>query len=441
MSRQPEQRYAEIGDFWLVKVPGSNRFHIAWYDAERQQRRTRSTGTDDLRAAELLLAEHALKHSAPPTKADPADEALAGVLLRFYRGRAEQQAQAEQVRRAFALWMEFWGDATVADLTIQRQDAFVSWLRVEKGCSDSYIDRIMSSGRAALGRAKDLHELREVPSIRNARGIDQKWLCRPDANPKGRQLTLEEIGDLISHIPEESPHLLSFMMVMLTCVCRPDAAVDLTADRIDHRHRLITLNPEGRQQTKKYRPIVKLTETLEHHVGGVTGPVVAFEGRQVKSIRTAWRALRARVWPATEEQLAALPDAAALAAMTPADRKIALRERFLLCGPDGRDVQPYSLRHTMGRELRFRGVPNDQIELTMGHKRPEGHSATTQVYAPYHPSYCSEAALAIDQIMCDIQKYTRRRIVPEHMVAEPGRDVKDEDGMRTRPLQRRSEEV
>lgn len=246
MSRQPEQRYAEIGDFWLVKVPGSNRFHIAWYDAERQQRRTRSSGTDDLRAAELILAEHALKHSAPPTKADPADEALAGVLLRFYRGRAEQQAQAEQVRRAFALWMEFWGDATVADLSIQRQDAFINWLRVEKGCSDSYIDRIMSNGRSALGRAVELGELREFAKIRNAKGVDEKWISHADADPKGRPLSLKEIGNLISHIPDESPHLLSFAMIMLTCVCRPDAAVDLTANRIDHRHRVVILNPDGR---------------------------------------------------------------------------------------------------------------------------------------------------------------------------------------------------
>lgn len=441
MSRQPEQRYAEIGDFWLVKVPGSNRFYVAWYDAERKQRRTRSTGTDDLRAAELLLAEHALKHSAPPTKVDPKDEALASVLLRFYHGRAEKQAQAEQVRRAFALWMEFWGDATVADLTEHRQNKFVDWLRAEKGCSESYIDRIMSNGRSALSRAKALGEIREFPEIRNAKGVDGKWISHTNANPKGRQLTLKEIGDLISHIPDESPHLLSFMMVMLNCVCRPDAAVDLTADRIDRRHRVVTLNPEGRPQTSKYRPIVKLTETLEYHVGGVTGPVVAFEGRKVESIRTAWRALRARVWPATEEQLAALPDAAALAAMTPADRKIALRERFLLCGPDGRKVQPYSLRHTMGRELRFRGVPNDQIELTMGHRLPEGHSETTQGYAPYAPDYCQEAARAIDAIMCDIQKHTKRRIVPEHLVAKPGQELKDDEVRLTRLPRRRSEKV
>lgn len=439
MSRQPEQRYAEIGDFWLVKVPGSNRFYVAWYDAERKQRRTRSTGTDDLRAAELFLAEHALKHSAPPTKADPKDEALAGVLLRYYHGRAEKQAQADQVRRAFALWMEFWGDATVADLTKPRQNEFVHWLRVEKGCSESYIDRIMSNGRSALGRAVELGELREFAKIRNAKGVDEKWISHVDADPKGRPLSLKEIGDLISHIPDESPHLLSFMMVMLTCVCRTDAAVDLTKDRIDHRHRVVILNPEGRPQTNKYRPIVKLTKTLEYNVTGMTGPVVAFEGQQVKSIRTAWRALRARVWPATEQQLAELPNADALAAMTPADRKIALRERFLLCGPDGRDVQPYSLRHTMGRELRFRGVPNDQIELTMGHKRPEGHSATTQGYAPYAPSYCREAARMIDAIMCDIQAYTKRRIVPKHMVAVPGQRVKDNEVRETRLPRRRSE--
>lgn len=441
MSRQPEQRYAEIGDFWLVKVPGSNRFYIAWYDAGRQQRRTRSTGTENFRAAELFLAEHALKHSAPPTKADPKGEALNSVLLRYYHCRAEHQAQAGQVRRAFALWTEFWREAKVADLTIQRQGEFVDWLRTEKGCSDSYIDRIMSNCRAALGRAQELHELREVPVIRNALGVDQKGLYRTDADPKGRPLTLQEIGALISHISEESPHLLSFMMVMLNCVCRPDAAIELTADRVDRMHRLVVLNPEGRRQTKKYRPIMRLTHSLDYHVTGGTDPLVAFEDKPVKSVRTAWRALRARVWQATAEQFAELPDAEALAAMTVDDRKMALRERFLLCSSDGREVQPYSLRHTMARQLRSRGVPDDQIEITMGHKLPVGHSPTPKRYAPYDPSYCQEAAQAIDKIMIDIQEYTKRRIVPEYMVAVPGQKVKDDEVRQTRLPRGRSAKV
>ncbi len=186
---------------------------------------------------------------------------------------------------------------------------------------------------------------------------------------------------------------------------------------------------------------MRLTHALGYHATGVAGPLVAFEGRPVKSVWTAWRAPRARVWPATEEQLAELPGAEALAAMTPADRKIALRERFLLCGPDGREVQPYSLRHTMARELRSRGVPHDQIEITMGHSLLVGHSPTTKRCAPYDPSYCREAAQAIDRIIIDIQDYTRRRIVPEQMVAVPGQKVKDNEVRKTRLPRRQSEKV
>lgn len=127
--------------------------------------------------------------------------------------------------------------------------------------------------------------------------------------------------------------------------------------------------------------------------------------------------------------------------MTPADRKIALRERFLLYGPDGREVQPYSLRHTTARELQSCGVPHDQIEITMEHSLPVGHSPTTKRYAPYDPSYCREAAQAIDRIMINIQDYTRHQIVPEQMVAVPGQKVKDNEVRETRLPRRQSEKV
>jgi hypothetical protein len=59
-------------------------------------------------------------------------------------------------------------------------------------------------------------------------------------------------------------------------------------------------------------------------------------------------------------------------------------------------VSAYSARHTMARELRKRHVPADEIELMLGHRRP--NQGTTGINARYDPDYCSHAVAAIDEV-------------------------------------------
>jgi hypothetical protein len=66
----------------------------------------------------------------------------------------------------------------------------------------------------------------------------------------------------------------------------------------------------------------------------------------------------------------------------------------------------------MGRALRTKRVPDEPIELMMGHIKPAGRSSVTSIYAPYDPDYCRDAVGAIDEIMTDLQKHTSRRIIP-----------------------------
>src|SRR3546814_14319729 len=45
-------------------------------------------------------------------------------------------------------------------------------------------------------------------------------------------------------------------------MARPSAILELTWDRVDFERRLIDLNPAGRKQTAKRRPVVKMNDEL-----------------------------------------------------------------------------------------------------------------------------------------------------------------------------------
>jgi site-specific recombinase XerC len=137
------------------------------------------------------------------------------------------------------------------------------------------------------------------------------------------------------------------MFLLLACctLARPEAILDLTVFQRDREAGTIDLNPAGRRQTRKYRPVVLEAATLTPWLDQAkTDHFVAWHGRPLNSIKTAWRRLRAN----------AELDA---------------------------EVQPYSIRHTMAREMRRRRVPLEQRQTYLGHL-PRGSARTTAIYAP-----------------------------------------------------------
>src|SRR5262249_33503645 len=111
----------------------------------------------------------------------------------------------------------------------------------------------------------------------------------------------------------------------------------------------LDLNPPGRTQNKKFRPMVPVTPTLLPWLRREVGPsgrYVSYRSKGLRSILHMWRLTRA--------------DA----------------------GLD-KGVTPYSIRHGLAREMRKRRVPTEQISLFLGHL-PDGSAATTSIYAcPY----------------------------------------------------------
>lgn len=273
---------------------------------------------------------------------------IADIILEYYNAHGSTLPSASSIKTSCYYWVEFFKTASVAEATeVRSQEKFLAWMQ-DRDFSTAYTQRVFGVGKAALNRAFRRGEISSMPymiSIKVNYGA-----------PQGRPLKIDEMARLLNSAPD---HLRLFMLIMIGTACRPDAALSLCSEQLDFENRLIDLNPAGRAQTKKHRPVVKMPETLATILNGApTGPVITYRGKQVESVKTSWRNLRAEL------------------------------------GFDEK-VTPYSIRHTMARYLRSQGVSAWEVASQLGHKSREYR--TTELYAPFDPSYLSDANQAIER--------------------------------------------
>jgi integrase len=178
--------------------------------------------------------------------------------------------------------------------------------------------------------------------------------------PKGRPLSVEEIGKLYA---ECADHMRLFMILMLGTGARNEAICKLTWEQIDFDAGLIYLNPPGRKQTSKRRPVVRMTPFVREQLSKFNdreGRVLSFRG---KSFNTAHQGIEKA------------------------------KGRAKLQGK----VTPYSFRHTVARWLRKEGVSPWEVGAQLGHKMP-GYNIT-EMYASASPDYLENSAAAIEKLL------------------------------------------
>jgi integrase len=349
----PATKQSEIGGYWLDHYRGRAFWFITWYDAKSKQTKRVSTGTTNLREAEGKLAEYILLE-ATPVKAEPAKVALTEVFLRYWHKHAHKLPSAKAVKTSLGLWTEFWGEATVSDITVHKQEAFMVWLKA-KGYKNGYIARVIGVGRAALRRAWKYEEITSVPYIFNEAD-------RSDTE-RAPRLTMDDMRALITAATRGPKHVYIYLMLAINTLGRPGAILELSPSQADFDNGLLDLNPKGRKRTKKGRPIVPMTDTLRPILLPLSnqGRYVEYNGEELKLILRPFKALA---------------EAAGLSSK----------------------VSPYSIRHTMAKELRSRGVPWEEIKGLLGHKIP----GVTEVYAEFDPQYLSQGRAAIDAYISEL---------------------------------------
>lgn len=366
-THRSDERSVQIGDYWLSRRPSSPNWYATHYDKLRRQTVRTSLGTEDIKEAELELAEYVV-NNRNMIRERPDTVSIAEILVRYYNEEGRNKISATQNRIALAKWSDYFGDALISDLTPRKLEDFIRHLKTKNYAPD-YISRTLAVGRRALNRAYQRQEIATVPFV-------------PDVQNKGRRrervMALEEAAAIFDNAQD---HLFLFTMIAFNTLARPGAILDLTSEQINFKDRHIDLNPQGREQNKKFRPAVPISATLGPWLNNIPpGPIITYMGTPISSVRTAWRKMRDR----------------------------------LNLDPE---IQPYTIRHTMATEMRRRGVPVWEVAGFLGHKT--GSYGTTEIYAKYAPDYLSKAVEAIDAYFNDLQKITKRKLIldPERLRA------------------------
>ncbi len=343
----------EIQGYWLSKREESPFYHATWFDGGSRQTRRRSLGTDDLQVAKLKLAEIAVKQTEYK-ESPPSVYLFVTAAVRYFEDHARHKPSAAAAKISLRLWSDFWGDTPVEGLTHKRQEEFRAWLKA-KDFRGAYISRILTIGRAALNFAYKRGEVTSVPFI-----IDERKTSDSVKRPK---LTIPQLRALLT-ASRQWPHLHTYIVLALTTMGRPSAVLELRPSQVSLDFRLIDLNPSGREQTKKYRPIVPLADAALPFVSDRNCErFILWRGKPIKSVKKTF---------ALAVKLAGLPS----------------------------DVVQYSLRHTMAMELRRRRVDKWETKGFLGH----GANDITDGYAEFSPDYLSEGRAAIDAYLLEVGK-------------------------------------
>lgn len=182
------------------------------------------------------------------------------------------------------------------------------------------------------------------------------FIWRPAApERKKRHLTRDQWRRFFAEV--KAPHARLYMVIALTTCARPSAVLDLTWDRVDFERGTINLNPPGRVQTAKRRPVVPMSERCREALQAAYDArqsvyVIERGGKQVANIKKAFEAASAR---------------------------------------SGIHATPYTLRHTGAVWKAEDGVPMEELAQLMGH---EDVQTTFQHYARFSPDHLRRAANA-----------------------------------------------
>jgi integrase len=292
--------------------------------------------------------------------------------------RGDHLVSAEQAKIARKKLDKLLGKTLIGKLDDDDVEEFVEDLQ-EDGLSIGYISRILSTLRAALNFAVKKKRLKYAPKIPEVR-----TKAHMDAEPlRGRRLTVEEVAKLFDAAQE--PHVLIYLAFLSFTLSRPCALLDLTHKQIDWDHANLNLNPEGRVQTKKHRPTLRIARTFFLWLGwaikqsSADGHLIHYNGEPIASMKQAFRGLVKRA-------------------------KL-----------EGR-VSAYSIRHTISAYLRKCDprVPGDEISIVLGHLVVDSKKVT-QRYSPFDPDYLVHITPAIEKFFLEVAALCKR-----HNLLQPG---------------------
>jgi integrase len=305
-----------------------------------------------------------------------------GQVLEYYRTEYVAELRSNQAAESAIdnFLLPRLGTRRIASFRKKDSADFAKQLEKE-GHANSYVSRILSILRSAFNRAEDDDKIPRAPKVPEVRREAEK-----EAEPlRGRELTIREVAQLFDCVADW--HFLNFFVAEVNSAARPEAILEARSEQIEWTHRLFPLNPEGRKQTKKFRPVMRIAATWQPWLEPITsGPIVSYAGQPVKSVKKAMQGLVKR------------------------------------SGLKGR-INATSIRHTLGRYMEnIAHVPEREISLFMGHI-PASKKKSTRRYSPanpYHPKYMINAIAAVEAFVREINMQTKKWDLEKPGAVKPG---------------------
>jgi integrase len=382
--RRFERLAKSYGRYWLVRDLNTDIYYTSYFDEEARQTRRRTLNTTSGVDAEKI-AEQLEKHGVtgdPKEFLDKKPMTLTAEVLDYYKKeRVPKIRSGEAATSAIENYLRpRLGNTPVAVLRKRDIRKFQDGM-IQEGHTIGYVSRIGSVLRASLNLAVEDEEIPAAPKVPEIRG-DAEMEAE---ELRGRELTILEVAKLFDAISDV--HMLDYNIAEINTAARPEAVLELVAEQIDWQHNLFEMNPAGRIQTKKFRPIMRISATWAPWLETVTrGPIVSYRGEAVKSIKTAMRNLVSK---------AKLP---------------------------GR-VNSTSIRHTLGRYMEnVAKVPGREISIFLGHV-PVAKKKSTRRYSfidPYAPEYISNAIAAVEAFVREVNKHTKKWDLEKPYAIKPG---------------------
>lgn len=368
-TKRPKPLY-QRGPFKLYAREGRN-LEIVWYDEQRKRERSVSAGTVDHAAGKLeldrhYLTSHGVKHCrtcGQPLTGDHAPT-VAGVIA-DYLITMEGRAGAKSARGRLDHVLDYLA-ATNPDTTVPQVDEawierFRKWaMKVPVRSTKGRVLRERSMGAvegSVMQLAAAINKLPNHRALFKARSL--KELA---ATPRYRADVKTLAAMFRFAMEREDRHTLrAYLRAAVATWARPDALLELTDKQWLPEAGVLDLNPPGRRQTKKYRPIIPVARQFRPYLDTLKGQYLP-----VTALRHAWDPMR---------------KALGLPGSREAGAKLIRRSVATIA------------RRKLGEERWIQG------EMMLGHRK----ASTSDIYALLDPANLGAALAVTEQIIDEIE--------------------------------------
>ena len=310
-------------------------FAIVYYDAAGTRRREKLDATDRPGAEAEARQRWRL--------GDTSEKTVGNIVLAYHADReAKGIASVQRMKDAWKAMRAFWENVK-PDLI---DDAMAQTYARNRRAAAATVRYELGHLAVALRWAVKAKIIEQAPSI---------WRPLPPER-KERHLSRAQFRKLLAGAV--APHARLYMLLGVFTAARPSALLDLTWDRVDFERGTVDLNPRGRVQTRKRRPVVRLNDQA------LDALRLAYEARQSEFV------------------------------IERGAKKVAnIKKAFLSASErSGVKATPYSLRHTAAVWMAEAGIPMAEIAQFMGH---DDDVTTQRHYARFSPDRLRNAANAL----------------------------------------------